>query len=343
MQNTNKHPRYSPTNSVGINILTRFVNDIGWIPREVTSNDMGIDMYMEQVIDGNPTARYIAVQLKTGYGNVSVSRRTGSFTVKNISEADKKYWDLSSCPVIVVFCDPDTSELYWTLYRQDSCRKSIVIKPNSRLTKDSIFELNAIIEAYQKPFTLTEIDDEEVRNDPNYWSELLDSCKEVLANSNNVLYQFKNKYNLIIANSEKFINGSSYLTTKAASSHIRRQSHQIATAMNICRTQFNSQIPIIEETFIEAFSLFRYFCDNFREYIPEVIRSILKIGLIELQEQIKSSIELFKEGENKFCNSDSSNYEVRRSEYAFSLILADYVSSLQRMEKSVISLLEEYK
>lgn len=342
MQQPNKYPRYNPTNSVGINILTRFVNDIGWIPREISSNDMGIDMYMEQVIDGNPTARYIAVQLKTGYGNVSISKRTGNFTVKNISEADKKYWDLSSCPVIVVFCDPDTSTLYWTLYRQDSCRKSVVINPNKRLTVDSLLELNAIIEAYQKPFTLTEIDDEEVRNDPNYWSDLLDSCKEVLANSNNVLDQFKNKYNLIIDNSEKFIKTSTYLTQKAASSHVRRQSHQIVTAMNICRTQFNSQISIIEETFIEAFSLFRYFSDNFREHIPQEIRNII-IGLTELQKQIHSTTETFKEGENKFSKSNSKNYEVRSSEYAFSLILADYVSSLQKMGESINSLLEVYR
>lgn len=145
-----RHPRYCPTNSVGINTLTRFINDIGWIPREVTSNDIGIDMYIEQVVDGNPTARYIAVQIKTGYGNVSVSRRNGSFTVKNISEAGRKYWDLSSCAVIVVFCDSDSSDPYWTLYRQDSCRKSVVINHNSKLTKDSIFKLNAILKHIPK-------------------------------------------------------------------------------------------------------------------------------------------------------------------------------------------------
>lgn len=337
-----KFARYNNINSIGLNILTRFVNDIGWIPREITSNDMGIDMYMEQVVNGNPTARYIAVQLKTGFGNVTVSKRTGIFTVKNISEADKKYWELSSCPVIVVFCNPDTSELYWTLYRQDTCRKSVLIHPNSKLSKDSLFELNAIIEAYQKPFTLTEIDDEEVRNDPNYWSDLLDSCKDVLVNSNNVLDQFKNKYKLVISNSEKFINTSTSLTKKAASSHIRRQSHHIATAMNICRTQFKSQITIIEDTFIEAFSLFRYFNNNYLKYIPDEIKGIICEGLTKLKEQIRLSSELFIDGEKKFCKSDSIDYELRQSEYAFSLILADYITSMQRMEKSVGSILELY-
>lgn len=343
MKNINKYPRYSPTNAIGINILTGFVNNIGWIPREVTSDDMGIDMYMEQVVDGNPTARYVAVQLKTGYGNISIGKRNGSFTVKNISEADRKYWDLSSCPVIVVFCDPDSSDLYWTLYRQDACRKSVVINPKNKLTKDSVFELNAIIEAYQKPFTLNELDDEDVRNDPNYWSDLLDTCKEVLANSNNVLDQFKNKYDILISSSEKFIKTSSFLTKKAASSHIRRQSHQIATAMNICRTQLKSQISIIEGTFIEAFSLFKYFSSNFSEFIPDEIKSIIKVGLTGLQEQLQSSTELFKEAEKQFSNSDSIDSELRKSEYAFSLISADYVYSLQRMGITIHSLLEVYE
>lgn len=93
-------------------------------------------LHIEQVIDGNPTARYIAVQLKTGYGNVSVSKKSGGFTVKNISDADKKYWDLSFCPVIVVFCDPYTSTLYWTLYRHDIIRKSVVINPKNVLNKE---------------------------------------------------------------------------------------------------------------------------------------------------------------------------------------------------------------
>ena len=340
---TDKYPRYNPINSKGVNILTTFVNDIGWIPREVASNDMGIDMYMVQVIDGNPTARFIAVQLKTGYGNISISKRNGTFTVKNITEADKSYWDLSSCPVIVVFCDPDTSILYWTLYRRDIHRKSIIINPKNVLNKESVFELNSIIEAYQKPFTLTEIDDVDVRNDPDYWTDLLNSCKEVIANNTNILNQFHYKYESVISKSKNFIELNSIITKKTASSHIRRQSHLIATFMNICRTQFKSQIPIIQETFIEAFSLFKYFSDNFKEVIPEEVKIIIAEGLLGLQEQIRTSKDLFIEGRKVFCQSKSIDYELRKSEYAFSLVLLDYVASMQRMDKTISSLLEIYR
>lgn len=339
----NSYPRYIPTNATGVSILAQFVNSIGWIPREITKEDMGIDMYMEQVIDGTPTARYIAVQLKTGYGNVAVSKRNGNLTVKNISEADKKYWELSSCPVIVVFCDPDTLALYWTLYRHDVCRKSIVINPENILNKDSIFELNSIIEAYQKPFSLTEIDDSDVRNDPNYWTDLLDSCKEVIANNTNIFNQFHNKYEAINTNSQQFIDKHSAVSQKAASSFIRSQSHRIATSMDVCRTQFKSQIPIIQDTFIEAFSLFRYFSDNFFDCIPAEIKKIIQVGLSELQKQIQTSVDFFSEAEKEFRQSNSKDYRLRKSEYAFSLILSDYVISLQRMLQSISSILDIYK
>lgn len=337
-----KYPRYSPKNSIGVNILTHFVNNIGWIPREVTNNDMGIDMYIEQVIDGEPTARFIAVQLKTGFGNVSINKRNGTFTVKNITEADKKYWDLSSCPVIVVFCDPETSTLYWTLYRHDVCRKTIVINPNNKLDKNSLFELNSIIEAYQKPFSLTEIDDSEIRNDPSYWTDLLDSCKEVIANSTNVFNQCHKKYESVISNSSKVLNPDNSITQKQASSIIKKQSHILSTTLNICRTQFQSQIPIIQETFIEAFSLFKYFSDAFNQHIKSELRCVIYEGLLELQEQIELSCEQAKEGEKKYRESNSKDYELKKSEYAFSLILSDYITSLQRMEKNISSLLQMY-
>ena len=82
---------------------------------------------------------------------------------------------------------------------------------------------------------------------------------------------------------------------------------------------------------------------NYLKYIPDEIKGMIFEELSELKEQIRLSYELFIDGEKKFCKSDSIDYELRQSEYAFSLILADYITSMQRMEKSVESILELYK
>lgn len=147
------------------------------------------------------------------------------------------------------------------------------------------------------PFTLAEIDDPDVRNYPNYWSDLLDSCKEVISNNTTVMNLFHEKYKAVYTTSQKVISTNFYISQKEASSHIRRQSRLIATSMNICRTQFKANIPIIQETFIEAFSLFKYFSNNFHKCIPIGIKQLIYGGLSELSLQIQSSYDLFVESE----------------------------------------------
>ena len=67
--------RYTHTNDIGVAILNlRIQKDLGWICREITKSDVGVDATIEQVIDGKPTAKYISVQLKTGEGNVYVDK-----------------------------------------------------------------------------------------------------------------------------------------------------------------------------------------------------------------------------------------------------------------------------
>ena len=90
--------RYTPTNDIGVAILSlRIPKDLGWICREITKSDVGVDATIEQVIDGKPTAKYISVQLKTGEGNIHIDRN-GNF-VYYIDKTHYDYWLSSSIPV----------------------------------------------------------------------------------------------------------------------------------------------------------------------------------------------------------------------------------------------------
>ncbi len=67
--------RYSNTDDTGVAILKLCITkDLGWICRSTTNSDVGIDATVEQVIDDNPTAKYISVQLKTGLSNVHIDK-----------------------------------------------------------------------------------------------------------------------------------------------------------------------------------------------------------------------------------------------------------------------------
>lgn len=55
--------RYNSIDNAGMSFFSLCISsEIGWIPRSISSSDVGIDLTIEQVINGNPTAKYISVQ-----------------------------------------------------------------------------------------------------------------------------------------------------------------------------------------------------------------------------------------------------------------------------------------
>ena len=63
--------RVNQIDEIGLSVLELAIQrKLGWIIREVRKKDVGIDANIEQVVEGNPTAKYISLQLKKGLGNV---------------------------------------------------------------------------------------------------------------------------------------------------------------------------------------------------------------------------------------------------------------------------------
>ena len=58
--------RYSNTDDLGVSILNLCISkNLGWICRNTTNSDVGIDATVEQVVEGLPTAKFISIQLKS--------------------------------------------------------------------------------------------------------------------------------------------------------------------------------------------------------------------------------------------------------------------------------------
>ena len=136
--------RYTPTNDIGVSVLKRCIpKELGWICREVAQPDVGIDATIEQVIDGNPTAKYISVQLKTGEGNIHIDRN-GNF-IYYIDKTHYDYWLSSSIPVILAYCNPEDETIYWELLKKCNIKRTkgeenfkITISNTHLLNKDSL-------------------------------------------------------------------------------------------------------------------------------------------------------------------------------------------------------------
>ena len=324
--------RYKNIDDTGIAILNLCISkELEWICRNTTNSDVGIDATVEQVISGNPTAKYISIQLKTGFGNVNINK-DGNFTYY-IDNIHYDYWLSSSVPVILALCDPEKEIIYWTLVKKHNISKTnkehkITIFNTHQLNKNSLNELNTIIDTYQSDFTLPDSDENDIY-DTEYWEELFGNCAEAISNSTLIFNQLDNKYKSHIETMTKFIDkNKNGVNELVVNKQISKHTKALKLAIDICKTQFRSQIPIIGKTHIEAIRLAEYSFSNTMN-IPSDIILYIQTALNDELKTIEGSIELFKSGSDKYSETSSPSYELRQSEHSFALVLKEYTAELE--------------
>ena len=339
--------RYTPTNDIGVAVLKRCIpKELGWICREVAQPDVGIDATIEQVIDGNPTAKYISVQLKTGEGNIHIDRN-GNF-IYYIDKTHYDYWLSSSIPVILAYCNPKDETIYWELLKKRNIKRTkgeenykITISNTHLLNKDSLDEFNAIIDTYQTEFELPDMDEDDVC-DIEYWNELLENCAEMISNSRQVLDQLDVKYKRHIAQMAQFVElHKDGVDKKIVDKHIAKHAKSFKVAIDMCKMQFKSQIPIIAETHIEAIRLAeRAMTGGY--HMPTEINTLLQEELNKETEAIRGVKEILTLAIERFENSSSPTIDLRRAESSFAQVLKDYntelVSIIYWIEKLICTL-----
>ena len=326
--------RYTPTNDIGVSVLKRCIpKELGWICREVAQPDVGIDATIEQVIDGNPTAKYISVQLKTGEGNIHIDRN-GNF-IYYIDKTHYDYWLSSSIPVILAYCNPEDETIYWELLKKRNIKRTkgeenfkITISNTHLLNKDSLDEFNVIIDTYQTEFELPDMDEDDVC-DIEYWNELLENCAETISNSRQVLDQLDVKYKRHIAQMAQFVElHKDGVDKKIVDKHIAKHAKSFKVAIDTCKMQFKSQIPIIAETHVEAIRLAeRAMTGGY--HMPTEINTLLQEELNKETEAIRGVKEILTLAIERFENSSSPTIDLRRAEGSFAQVLKDYSSELE--------------
>lgn len=114
--------RYSPTERIGVNETERIViQKLGWIFREQPIVDVGLDGIIELVENGEPTGKFIAVQIKTGLGNFYKTEKGLSHYVTNIHY---NYWLDLCIPIILIAHIPEEGKTYWQELKEDNFKKN---------------------------------------------------------------------------------------------------------------------------------------------------------------------------------------------------------------------------
>ncbi|AZA74005.1 DUF4365 domain-containing protein [Chryseobacterium indoltheticum] len=114
--------RYNPTERLGVNETEKIViQNLGWIFREQPIVDVGLDAIIEQVENGEPTGRFIAVQIKSGSGNFYKTQKGLSHYVTNIHY---NYWLNLSIPIILIAHIPEEGKTYWQEITEKNFKKT---------------------------------------------------------------------------------------------------------------------------------------------------------------------------------------------------------------------------
>ncbi|KAF2327830.1 DUF4365 domain-containing protein [Flavobacterium ginsenosidimutans] len=114
--------RFDPTERIGVNATERIITkNLGWIFREQSIADVGIDGIIEQVQNGEPTGKFIAIQIKSGLGNFYKTEKGLTYYVSNVHY---NYWLNLNIPIILVAHLPNEDETYWQAITTENLKKS---------------------------------------------------------------------------------------------------------------------------------------------------------------------------------------------------------------------------
>lgn len=156
--------RYSNTERLGVFEVGKIVTkNIGWIYREQTTSDVGIDAIIEQVINNNPTGKLIAIQIKSGKGNFHISEKKITYYASNIHY---NYWLSLNIPVLLIAHLPETEETFWieineTTFKKTNKKWKLEIPLNYKFNEQSKRRLIKILENKTESFKLYDIDTED--------------------------------------------------------------------------------------------------------------------------------------------------------------------------------------
>lgn len=101
-------------------VASLVLGNLGWKFREQYESDYGIDAIIETAVNGRPTGRQIALQIKSGPSYFAEESPVGVWVMRGKSKAHLNYWMEHQLPVLVVLFDTRSGSAYWAHVNQDS-------------------------------------------------------------------------------------------------------------------------------------------------------------------------------------------------------------------------------
>ncbi len=107
---------FDNTEEYGIDALKAVIRDFGWLFREITKRDVGLDAWAE-----TPRGDTIFFQVKTGESHFYKTKEELTFYFK---EKHYKYWNRFKAPIFIVGHIPEEKKTYYVKYDTDAVIKN---------------------------------------------------------------------------------------------------------------------------------------------------------------------------------------------------------------------------
>lgn len=135
------------TGDRGITLAALAVQRLGWIFREQTKADHGIDAHLEIVNDDTPTGKLVGLQIKSGPSYFNECK-DGDFVFRGTDE-HLEYWMNHSLPVLLFMVNTETGEVYWQAVKESAVSRTgsgwkLFVPRNNILTKYARASIEAI-------------------------------------------------------------------------------------------------------------------------------------------------------------------------------------------------------
>lgn len=125
------------TERVAVHNCASIFSDFGWVFREQAIGDFGIDALVETTVNGKPTGKLIALQIKGGNSNF---HETDSSLTFYFSDTHRLYWSNYTLPVFLILQDSN-NQMFWQVFSTDKVQKTRtrfkIDIPKTNILKDS--------------------------------------------------------------------------------------------------------------------------------------------------------------------------------------------------------------
>ena len=336
--------RYNPTGDIGVyKVADIITSQLEWIFRPQPFADVGIDAIIEEVVNGEPTGKLIALQIKSGksfFNNQDVD----NFYFR-IEDKHYNYWTEFCLPVILIFYNPETELTYWSHFvNHNLINNKLSISKKDILCKATIPDFQNIINIFTESYIQDNFpDDMDLIEMYQMMTKYTEENNRVIREENSDLENLTKEFDLSTGQIEsiRIQLTERKLNVEQSKRKVRMIMHNTKISLNVYSNKLKNRLPNYYNYAMSSHKLFDLILDKTKQngdYSDEFEEMCESYN--DYFQTLKESITSKMNTINSYLNSvDMYDSDMQRSIMNTVKINKSYISILETIRDYVYSLI----